>query len=92
MGEQERPGVSDGHVVLDLREEAHRLFGDMRSSTDEENRIYEEMLRHLGTPLPMMGIFSDGFGECDESVSIMGLIDEAIEGDGVPRASRGDED
>ena len=91
MGKHGNSDTSDGRTALDLRKEAYRLFGDMRSSTDEERHAYEEMLRRLSTPLPLKGMFSDEFGENDRPVNVTGIIDTVIEGNDIPRDSCDDD-
>lgn len=44
--------------VNDVHTTARDLFGDMRSSTDEEHAAYSDMLDNISTPLDI-DIFSD---------------------------------
>lgn len=44
--------------VNDIHNAAHDLFGNMRSSTDEEHAAYSDMLTDISTPLDI-DIFSD---------------------------------
>lgn len=55
-------------------EDARELFGEMHQSTEEEASAYRQMLDELSEPLPMRGIFDDGFAG-QESCNIESLIE-----------------
>lgn len=51
------------------RSEAFELFGEMRSSTDEEKKLYADMLARLGERTGL-SIFDDGAPEQYQSCSL----------------------